>query len=168
MKHNLLNLFPILLVLSFLFSASQETTAQVSFQKSKAYTILAQDSSLANAGSKSSITQAVFSKGASVTTTKIFNKGARILVMGNQTNDSVHANIYINIGQITSGTVKKTYAKILIDSLTLTKNYANIDLSSYLVYPEVSVTVTGAAAGNGYLAKWSAIFGGVAEYVIDK
>lgn len=84
------------------------------------------------------------------------NQYARILVLGRQTNDSVHSYIYLQYGNITGGTKGKDYGEVLVDSLTLTKAAVNMDLSTYKVFKEARIKMVGLAAGNGVLAKWSA------------
>jgi hypothetical protein len=141
---------------------------QVSYTNVKDAAYLAKDSSLADAGTKVSQPITMFAKTSKLSTSVNYLHGATITIYGSQTNDSVHALIYLRVGQITGGTAKSTYGDVLVDSLTLTKNFVQIQLTNYKFSPEIAVKVVGSAAGNGYLAKWSAQFNGAGIAIIEK
>ena len=140
--------------------------AQVSYTNTKAALYLAKDSSLVNGGTKLSQPVTVFSKTPKLSTGVNYLNGASVIVYGKQTNDSLHGLIYIRVGQITGGTPKVSYADVLVDSLTLTKNTALLDLTKYLYFPEVAIKIIGASAGNGIQATWSAQFGGAGKPIV--
>jgi hypothetical protein len=127
---------------------------------------LAKDSALSNSNTKISGAISLLVKNSQGTKSINYQHGAHVLVMGKQTNDSVHALIYVNTGIITGGTRATSFQRILVDSLTLTKNVVNLNLAVYLDYPELTIEVAGAAAGNGNGAKWSALFGGTGFIVL--
>lgn len=145
--------------------------AQVTVNNAR-YANIALDSALATTGTKNSYTVQMFgiatlqASGTANKYVKNYGLHSNILVTGKQNSDTVHAMVYLNFGRITGGTAKRDYKTILVDSLTIAKPYALIDLAGYWGMPEVSVTVTGNtvgySSGNGVnAATWSAFFSGI-------
>jgi hypothetical protein len=90
-------------------------------------------------------------------------ESSKVIVTCRQTNDSVSAKVYVEVGNIsTTGAVPgRSYSQpIYVDSLYKGHEAIAIDMSTYKMFPQAQIKVTG-MAGAGYLAKWSAFFGGI-------
>lgn len=127
---------------------------------------IATDSAATNSITKYSQIFTMFLKTGKQTTSKNYLNGLRVLVTGFQSHDSLNGEVSVQVGQISGGTLNKTYTNIIIDTITASKLYLNIDLSAYALYPEMRIKYTGLSAGNavGVLpALWSAKIGGVGK-----
>jgi hypothetical protein len=145
--------------------------AQASWVNQTTYAI-ATDSVVTNAGTKYSQIIQMQLKTTKQLTSVNYLDGLKILVTGYQIRDSVNAEVSLQVGQVAGGTLNKQYTSIVIDTLTSTKKYLIIDLSSYLLFPQARLKVTGLAAGNGstsYPAVWNARACGIGRiYSVDE
>jgi len=130
MKNILFILFTALAILGIMPSEmiAQASTDRISNAQIVPFKSIALDSSLANSGTKYTRVFPLLTKSSDFSKTQNFLHGASVSVMATQTNDSVNADIYLQIGAITGGTLGQTYAEILIDSLRPTKKSAIIPL----------------------------------------
>lgn len=158
----------IVLATALIVAGTTESDAQaVQWANMKDAQYLAKDSSLANSTTKLSQSITLFAKTGLQSTSTNYLHGARLLVMGRQTNDSLNAKIWLRVGQ-TGGTAGSNYGRFLVDSLQAGRKAANIDLSPYLVFPQLVVEVVGESAGNGFQAVWSALFGGAGKQTVER
>ena len=164
MKRILLSV--IVVLLGWVYLMSQTSAQSVSFSSVRDGWFIARDSALTNSNTKVSVVFPLFLKTDRASTSFNSFEAARVLVMAKQTNDSVSAEVFIRVGQVTGGTAGTTYRDVLIDTLSATKRFFNVDLSSYAVFPQIAVVVKGLSAGNGVSAKWSAIAGAAGKSIV--
>lgn len=124
---------------------------------------IATDSAATNSITKYSQIFTMFTKTGKPSTSKNFLNGLKVLVTSYQANDSINSQVSLQVGQVSGGTLNKSFINIVIDTLTTAKRYIIIDLSAYTLFPECRLKVVGLSAGNGLSAVWNAKIGGVGK-----
>ena len=168
MKHTKFLLMSILILVGIsMLAFPPEANAQVSHHNTVIKAI-AYDSTLVNSDTSYSAPITVFAKNDDIAKDVNFLLESYVTIMSNQKNDSVHALIYINSGQITNGVLGVDYIQAFADSLTSSHMSTIIDVGKYMTQPQLQIVVISYSTGNGAEATWSASFGGAGYSILKQ